>query len=207
MSVFEILFIVFLVLGFIFLGISVALFFVFKIPSVYLLRSGKGARATIKKMEAINAETGRLRKDVLEERESLKRDRNKEKRTTGRIARSGKLNKSNSGSLNKTAPEEDRIYEETLTQNVNADANAQPLQSSTKRIEHNRENDSSQTTVLADRGSVVEDGSQTTLLSSEMPSVTRQGDDVSPVYNYYRQSSGRFNITYDLKYIHSDISL
>ena len=55
-------FIICLVLGFVCLALAVLFFFLFDIPRVYLLRTGKGARKTIKKMEEINAQTGRLRR-------------------------------------------------------------------------------------------------------------------------------------------------
>ena len=49
-------------LGILFLVLAVLFFFLFDIPKVYLIRTGKGARKTIKKMEEVNAETGRLRR-------------------------------------------------------------------------------------------------------------------------------------------------
>ncbi|MBQ3101161.1 MAG: hypothetical protein IJC50_09235 [Clostridia bacterium] len=52
-----------LVLGIIFLILSVLFFFLFDIPKVFLLKTGKGARNTVKKMKEINAQTGRLRKN------------------------------------------------------------------------------------------------------------------------------------------------
>ena len=55
-------FIVCLVLGIVCLALAVLFFFLFDIPNVYLVKTGKGARRTIKKMEEINAETGRLRR-------------------------------------------------------------------------------------------------------------------------------------------------
>ena len=61
-NIWQILFIVLLVAGIICFVLAVLFFFLFDIPGVYLLKTGKGARKTVKKMEEINAETGRLRK-------------------------------------------------------------------------------------------------------------------------------------------------
>ncbi|MBE6707677.1 MAG: hypothetical protein E7578_00360 [Ruminococcaceae bacterium] len=55
-------FVICLVLGCVCLALAVLFFFIFDIPRVYLVRTGKGARKTIKKMEEINAQTGRLRR-------------------------------------------------------------------------------------------------------------------------------------------------
>ena len=52
-----------LVLGIIFLILSILFFFLFDIPKLFLLKTGKGARQTVKKMKEINAQTGRLRKN------------------------------------------------------------------------------------------------------------------------------------------------
>ncbi len=61
-NIWQLLFIILLVAGIICFVLAVLFFFLFDIPGVYLLKTGKGARKTIKKMEEINAETGRLRK-------------------------------------------------------------------------------------------------------------------------------------------------
>lgn len=61
-NIWQLLFIILLVAGIICFVLAVLFFFLFDIPGVYLLKTGKGARKTVKKMEEINAETGRLRK-------------------------------------------------------------------------------------------------------------------------------------------------
>ena len=61
-NIWQLLFVILLVAGIICFVLAVLFFFLFDIPGVYLLKTGKGARKTVKKMEEINAETGRLRK-------------------------------------------------------------------------------------------------------------------------------------------------
>lgn len=58
-------FIIFLILAIIFAVISVILFFHFNIRGIFDMRTGRGARKTIQKMEEINAQTGKLRQDVV----------------------------------------------------------------------------------------------------------------------------------------------
>ncbi len=43
-----------------FLVLAVVFFFVFKIPQIYMIKTGKAQRRTIEKMSEVNAETGRL---------------------------------------------------------------------------------------------------------------------------------------------------
>ncbi len=57
--------IVCLVLAISFLAISVILFFRFDIKKIFDLKTGRGAKKTIQKMEEINARTGKLRQDMV----------------------------------------------------------------------------------------------------------------------------------------------
>lgn len=64
-SIYHIAFIVFLILTIVFLVTSVILFFRFNIRGIFDMRTGRGARRTIQKMEELNAQTGKLRQEVI----------------------------------------------------------------------------------------------------------------------------------------------
>lgn len=66
-------FIVCLVLFILFLLITVLLFFRFDIRNVIDLRTGRGAKKTIQKMEEINAKTGKLRQEMTAQTPSVLR--------------------------------------------------------------------------------------------------------------------------------------
>ncbi len=59
-NLFKTLFFVFLISAIIFLVLSIVLFFAFKIPQVYMMRTGRAQKRTIEEMKKINSETGRL---------------------------------------------------------------------------------------------------------------------------------------------------
>lgn len=58
-------FIVFLILAIVFLAVSVIFFFWFNIRGIYDMRTGRGARKTIQKMQELNGQTGKLREDIV----------------------------------------------------------------------------------------------------------------------------------------------
>ena len=64
-NIYHMAFIVFLILAILFFIISVILFFRFNIRGIFDMRTGRGARKTIQKMEELNAQTGKLRQDVV----------------------------------------------------------------------------------------------------------------------------------------------
>ena len=64
-KIYHTAFIVFLILTILFLVVSVVLFFRFNIRGIFDMRTGRGARKTIQKMQEINAQTGKLRQDVV----------------------------------------------------------------------------------------------------------------------------------------------
>lgn len=49
-----------IVAAILFFVLAVLFFFLFKIPQIYMIKTGKAQRKTIEQMRAINAETGRL---------------------------------------------------------------------------------------------------------------------------------------------------
>ncbi len=57
----------FLILAFAFLGITVLLFFRFHIRQIFDMKTGRGERRSIRKMEELNAKTGKLREDPMME--------------------------------------------------------------------------------------------------------------------------------------------
>lgn len=54
-----------LILGMIFLGLTIFLFFKFKIKSILDIKTGRSQKKTIEKMEQMNALTGKLRQDMV----------------------------------------------------------------------------------------------------------------------------------------------
>lgn len=64
-SIYHTAFLVFLILTIIFLLVSVILFFKFNIRGIFDLKTGRGAKKAIQKMEEINAQTGKLRQEVV----------------------------------------------------------------------------------------------------------------------------------------------
>lgn len=64
-KIYHAAFIAFLVLAVVFFVISVILFFKFNIRGIFDMKTGRGARKTIQKMKELNAQTGKLRQDVV----------------------------------------------------------------------------------------------------------------------------------------------
>ncbi len=64
-NIFGTAFIICLVLGIVSLAASILLFFKFDIRGIYDLRTGRGAKRIIEKMEEINAMTGKLRQETV----------------------------------------------------------------------------------------------------------------------------------------------
>lgn len=64
-KIYHIAFIVFLILTIVFLLLSIILFFRFNIRGIFDMRTGRGARRTIQKMQELNDQTGKLREDVV----------------------------------------------------------------------------------------------------------------------------------------------
>lgn len=70
-SIYHTLSTVFLFLGCVFLTITVALFFIFHIANIFAVKLGIAAKRTIKEIEDVNAETGRMNVPI---RRSVGRD-------------------------------------------------------------------------------------------------------------------------------------
>lgn len=64
-KIYHTAFVICLVLGILFLIIAVFMFFKFDIKKIVDMRTGRGAKKTIQKMEEINARTGKLRQDMV----------------------------------------------------------------------------------------------------------------------------------------------
>lgn len=64
-EIYQTAFTVCLVLGIVFLLITIFLFFKFNIRKIIDMKTGRGAKRTIQKMEEINARTGKLRQDMV----------------------------------------------------------------------------------------------------------------------------------------------
>lgn len=60
-----------LVLAVLFLALSVFLFFKFDIRRIVDMKTGRGAKKSIKKMEEVNARTGKLRQDMVADTPSI----------------------------------------------------------------------------------------------------------------------------------------
>lgn len=50
-----------LIVSIVFLALAVVFFFVFKIPQIYMMKTGKARRKTVEKMQSVNSQTGRLK--------------------------------------------------------------------------------------------------------------------------------------------------
>ena len=57
----DLFFIIFLILGFVLLAVAVLMFFVFNIPEIITIKTGKGVKLTKKRMAERNSGTGKLR--------------------------------------------------------------------------------------------------------------------------------------------------
>ncbi len=163
-NIWQLLFIILLVAGIICFVLAVLFFFLFDIPGVYLLKTGKGARKTVKKMEEINAETGRLRK-VNEYMVSQV--------ATGTTAETG----------------------ETMDPALH-----QPFQATTANVENAPAEGANQTTVLGQSGSTVMANNETTVLNAN----AEYDGPVDNAYSYKRETDGKFDITFNLMFTHSD---
>ena len=172
----NIAFIVCLVLGILFLVLAVLFFFVFDIPNVYLIRTGKGARKTIRKMEEINAETGRLR-------------RNKEEYTLNSdVPITGEMGNTPSYPLhNQGQHQPAQQYQQPA-----------PQQNNVQHPERGFGDGNNLTTVLGPSETTLLRNSETTVLSQDMLNNT------TSQYVYRRQTTGRFVVTYNLMLVHSN---
>lgn len=140
------------IVGCFLLALAILFFFLFDIPGVFLLRTGKGVRKTIKKMKEINAQTGRLR--------NIKNDY--------MISQSGEITGETSNPT-------------------------EPLQQQSQPAEGG-----SATTVLSPtETTLLQQSNETTVLSSTVTAETG-------TVEYKRETSGRFDIVYNLMLIHSD---
>lgn len=72
-NVYHIGFTVCLILSCVFFIVSVILFFKFDIRKIIDMKTGRGAKKTIQKMEEINAKTGKLRQDMVSHTPSVLR--------------------------------------------------------------------------------------------------------------------------------------
>ncbi|MDD2980446.1 MAG: hypothetical protein PHN80_10780 [Hespellia sp.] len=64
-NIYHTAFIVSLILFIVFLAVTIFLFFFFDIRKIFDIRTGRGAKRKIQKMEEINAQTGKLRQDMV----------------------------------------------------------------------------------------------------------------------------------------------
>lgn len=64
-KIYHTAFVICLVLGILFLLAAIFMFFKFDIKKIVDMRTGRGAKRTIQKMEEINARTGKLRQDMV----------------------------------------------------------------------------------------------------------------------------------------------
>lgn len=64
-SIYHAAFITFLILTVVFFIVSVILFFRFNIRGIFDMRTGRGAKKTIQKMQELNDQTGKLRQDII----------------------------------------------------------------------------------------------------------------------------------------------
>lgn len=63
-NVYHTAYMVFLILSVVFLALTIFMFFKFDIRKIIDMKTGRGAKKSIQKMEEINAQTGKLRQDV-----------------------------------------------------------------------------------------------------------------------------------------------
>ena len=201
----NIAFIVCLVLGILFLVLAVLFFFVFDIPNVYLIRTGKGARKTIRKMEEINAETGRLRRN--KEEYTL----NSDVPITGEMGNTPSYPLHNQGQ-HQPAQQYQQPAQSQSPQQVNGTqvlshvnetevlsySQPAPQQNDVQYPERGSGDGNNLTTVLGPSETTLLRNSETTVLSQDMLNNT------ASQYVYRRQTTGRFVVTYNLMLVHSN---
>ena len=173
---FEVLFWVCLVIGILLLALAVVMFFVFDIPNIYMIKSGKGERQTVRRMKEINAETGRLRGD---NKPILETDYSNMTADISREKTSEKLKRQKKNAV-EHAPQQEPVSPVQTQQPDTPDA---PF--------------SKGDTVMLGVTNATEDGEHLTTLLDENMSDT--GD-----ARYYRRLSGSFVIEYNLMMIHSN---
>lgn len=147
-------FIICLSAAILFFVISIILFFVFDIRTIYMIRSGRAQAKTVKEMEKANSDTGRLRIGKVTQTSTLGRDAGKQTgklgKQTGKLSKStGKLSK-RTGKLNKQPviqPPAQPEYQQPIADTLNEPINTSPL--SRRSPSPDPFNDESETTVLA----------------------------------------------------------
>ncbi len=173
-------YVVCLVLGILLFALAVTFFFVFNIPKVIQFKTGTGAKQTIKRMKEINASTGRLS--------------NKDKymiAAEGNTAETAPLPGENQSDI-------DQVFKPA---NVSVAPAQQTGSASVPATETNTGNSGGNlTTVLGQsETTILSSGGETTVLTGEIAA-----DTPSAEYSYKRETQGRFDVGFTLKFTHSD---
>lgn len=147
-------FIICLSAAILFLVISIILFFVFDIRTIYMIRSGRAQARTVKEMEKANSDTGRLRIGKVTQTSTLGKDSGKQTdkldKKTGKLSKTtGRLNKK-TGKMNKKPVIQPPVKPEPLP--PAADVSNEPVYTSpqpSRSLSQDPFNDQRETSVLA----------------------------------------------------------
>lgn len=181
-KIYHTAFVVCLVLGILFLIIAVFMFFKFDIKKIVDMRTGRGAKKTIQKMEEINARTGKLRQDMVPHTPLRL---NPDERITYPVTAA---NPTPPGTAPKAEPgQTERMQSNVSQQNVaSQNVNTAADGSGETELLSNAGND--ETTILYHE-------SETTVLSANMTQETQQRKPVLP---------GAFKIEKEIIWIHTN---
>ena len=174
---YKIAYVVCLVLGILLFALAVAFFFIFNIPKVIQFKTGTGAKQTVKRMKEINAQTGKLS--------------NKDKYMI-----------SAEGHTDETVPEGANKSDIDVAFKPAANVKVSPAKE-TKRTEKADTGNSGNnlTTVLGqNETTIASDAAETTVLSGEIAADNTPAQE----YGYKRETQGRFDVSFTLKFTHSD---
>lgn len=157
LSVLNTAFVICLAMTILFFVVSVILFFLFDIKTIYMIRSGRAQAKTVKEMEEINSSTGRLRGTA----KQTDKDRKKKSRNAP-VVQTPTESQVQPDPAEYADGTEVLDYESKTTEKLSGSANAQSRNVPVF-------DDSSQTTILAQEAetSVLNIESETTVLSQQ----------------------------------------
>lgn len=157
LSVLNTAFVICLAMTILFFVVSVILFFLFDIKTIYMIRSGRAQAKTVKEMEEINSSTGRLRGTA----KQTDKDRKKKSRNAP-VVQTPTESQVQPDPAEYADGTEVLDYESETTEKLSGSANAQSRNVPVF-------DDSSQTTILAQEAetSVLNIESETTVLSQQ----------------------------------------
>lgn len=183
-----------------FLGISILLFFRFDVRKIFDLRTGRGERKTIQKMEEMNAKTGKLREEPFSYSRSLKKS-----------PFSGSLDKSGVRHVPEAIipPVTEKVV--SKTEGMSGKQNNEYMRSSRQKVFQNEGSEDTtilpggtqETTLYQGTGEVFRESGQTVMMSQDTSLLERQEEETT-ILETQQPAAGKFVVERNIIWIHTD---